>query len=85
MLVFDDMAAGMIRIKNSVQMATELYICCRKLFHLFATHNHIFLFQKCLIKLYKLLYLKQIALNHSPNIDYDDFMTKNVLMNFTPS
>ena len=38
------------------------------LFHLFATHNHIFLYQKCLIKLYTLLYLKQIALNHSSNI-----------------
>ena len=46
LIVFDDMIAGIRTNKEFKAIVKELFIRCRKLFHLFLLLNLIFLFQK---------------------------------------
>ena len=87
LIVFDDMIADMINNSKLNPLVTELFIRCRKLniSIVFITQSY-FKVPKdvCYIKFYKSILqimkipnkreLQQIALNHSSDIDFNDFM-----------
>ena len=83
-IVFDDMVAGMINNKKLYPIVTELFIRVRKLniFIVFITQsyfkvpkdstlNSTYFF---IMKIPNNRELQQIALNHSSDIDFNDFM-----------
>ena len=84
MIVFDDMIADMINNKKINSIVTELFIRCRKLtiFLVFITQSY-FKVPKGVIlnnthffitKIPNKRELQQIAINHSSDIDFNDFI-----------
>ena len=84
LIVFDDMIADIITNKTFQPMIKELFIRCRKL-----NISLVFITQSCfyvqkevrlnsthslIIKIYNKRELQEIAINHSGDIDYKDFM-----------
>ena len=72
LIVFDDMIADINNTKNFAAIIKELFIRCRSLFlpkdvRLNSTHQLI-------MKINNKSELQNIAMNHSTDIDYKDFM-----------
>ena len=91
--VFDDMTADMINNKKLNPVVTELFIRGRKLGIVFITQSYIKVPKDArlnsthffIMKIPNKRELQQIALNHSTDIDFKDFMKiyKNALQNHT--
>ena len=83
-IVFDDMIADIMTNRRFQVIIKELFITCRKLniSLVFITQSYFFCFKRCQIKFTNYLImkinsrkeLKNIAIDHSADIDCKDFM-----------
>ena len=83
-IVFDDMIAGIMTNKKFQVMVKELFIRCRKLnvSFVFITHSYFSVSKEVklnsthylIMKIHNRRELQQIAINHSVDIDYKDFL-----------
>ena len=84
LIVFDDMIADIVTNKKFQSLIKELFIRCRKLniSLVFITQSYFFVpkdvslnsTQYLIMKINKGKELKNIAINHSADIDYQDFI-----------
>ena len=84
LIVFDDMIADIMTNKKFQVMIKELFIRCRKLniSFVFITHFHFSVPKEVrlnsthylIMKIHNRRDLQQIAINHSADIDYKDFL-----------
>ena len=84
LIVFDDVIAGIMNIKEFKSIIKELYIRCRKLnispafitqcYFSVPKHVRLNLTQYLIMKINSRIELKNIATDHSADIDYKDFM-----------
>ena len=83
LIVFDDVIAGIMNIKEFKSIIKELYIRCRKLnispafitqcYFSVPKHVRLNLTQYLIMKINSRIELKNIATDHSADIDYQDF------------
>ena len=86
LIVFDDMIADIMSNKTFQAIIKELFIRCRKVnISLFLSLSLIFVFQKMsrlnsthylIMKISNRKEIQNIAINHSADIDYNDFVRK---------
>ena len=86
LIVFDDMIADIMMEKKIQAIIKELFIRCRKVnISLFLSLSLIFVFQKMsrlnsthylIMKISNRKEIQNIAINHSADIDYNDFVRK---------
>ena len=84
LIVFDDMIADIITNQKFQAIIKELFIRCRELntYLVFTTHSYFFVLKEVrlnskhylIINIHNKRDLQQIAINHSEDIDYKNFM-----------
>ena len=83
LIVFDDMISDIISNKKAQQVLKDLFIRCRKLniSLCFLTQSYFSVTHYIILKLNNKRELQNIAINHSADIDYKDFV--NIYRNCT--